>query len=128
MRIPQKNWLEWMVFAIGLILIGSVVTYLGKDALRSSQPDAHVVVRLGATEARGGHRYVPITLVNSGGRAAAGVHVEVLLERGNDVVERARFVVDLIPRGASREGWVAFDSPAAPGDRIRAGSVAFEAP
>ena len=128
MRIPDKNWLEWMVFAIGVLCIGVVVTFLGKDALVSSRAKAHIVVRLGQSEERAGHRYVPVTLVNSGGEAAAGVQVEVLLERGTEVIERARFVVDLIPRDATREGWVAFDSVAAPGDRIRAGGVAFGTP
>ena len=128
MRIPDKNWLEWIVFAIGVVCIGVVVTFLAKDALEPSRAKAHVVVRLGQAEEREGHRYVPITLVNSGGEAAAGVHVEVLLERGSEVIERARFVVDLLPREATRQGWVAFDSAAAPGDRIRAGGVAFGTP
>ena len=70
MRLPSKNWLEWSVFAIGLVCIGAVVGYLANDALRSSRSDASVVVRLGAAEDRGGRRYVPVTLVNSGGSHA----------------------------------------------------------
>ena len=128
MRVPRKNWLEWTVFAIGLLCIGAVVAYLANDALRSSHSAASVIVRLGAMEARDGRRYVPVTLVNSGGEAAAGVQVEVFLERGTRVVESARFVVDLLPPDARREGWVAFDSAAAAGDRVRAGAVAFGTP
>lgn len=128
MRVPSKNWLEWSVFVIGLLCVGAVVGYLVKEATRESGAAAHLVVRLGPPEDRGGRRYVPVTLVNSGDDAAAGVHVEVLLERGDQVVERARLLVDLVPRHASREGWVAFDSARAPGARIRAGGVAFGKP
>ncbi len=128
MRVPEKNWLEWAVFALGILCIGAVVAFLAKDALQSAHAPAHVVVRLGQTEERAGQRHVPVTLLNSGGEAAAGVQVEVLLERDSEIVERARFVMDLIPRGATREGWVAFESPVAPGDRIRTGGVAFGGP
>ncbi len=128
MRVPSKNWLEWTVFAVGLVCIGAVIAHLATDTLRSSRADASVIVRLGPTEARDGRRYVPVTLVNSGGKAAAGIDVEVLLERGTQVVERARFVVDLLPPEGTREGWVAFDSAGAAGDRIRTGAVAFGTP
>lgn len=128
MRVPSKNWLEWSVFVVGLLCVGAVVGYLVKEATREPGPAAHIVVRLGAAEERGGRRYVPVTLVNSGEDAVAGVHVEVLLERGRQVVERARLLVDLVPRHASREGWVAFDSAGAPGERIRTGGVAFGKP
>jgi uncharacterized protein (TIGR02588 family) len=128
MRLPEKNWLEWVVFAIGVLCIGAVISLLARDALRSPGAEASVVVRFGEMERRAGHQYVPITVVNSGGQAATGVQVEVLLDRDGQVVDRARFVVDLIPRNARREGWVAFDSAAAPGVRVRTGGVAFEAP
>lgn len=128
MKIPDKNWLEWSVFAVGLLCIGLVVGYLVRDAASEAGTPAQVVVRLGEAEERGGRRYVPVTLVNSGGDAAAGVEVEVVLERGDRIVERARLLFDLVPRDASREGWVAFDSAAAPGERIRTGGVAFGEP
>ena len=128
MRVPVKNWLEWTVFVIGLFCIGAVVAYLAADALRSAHGGAEVIVRLGEPERRDGRRYVPVTVVNSGGTAADAVQVEVVLERGERLVERAVLLVDLIPRNASREGWVAFDSAAVPGDRIRAGGVAFGQP
>ena len=125
MRIPEKNWLEWTVFVVGLVCIGVVVAFLARGALRSDSDAADVIVRLGRTEQRDGRRYVPVTLVNSGGKAAEAVRVEVVLERGGSVVERAALLVDLLPRNATRDGWVAFDSIGAPGDRIRAGGVAF---
>lgn len=128
MKIPRKNWLEWSVFAVGLLCIGLVVGYLVRDAASEAGTPAQVVVRLGDAEQRGGRRYVPVTLVNSGGDAAAGVEVEVVLERGDRIVERARLLFDLVPREATREGWVAFDSAAAPGERIRTGGVAFGEP
>ena len=128
MKIPRKNWLEWSVFAIGLLCIGLVVGYLIRDAASEAGTPAQVVVRLGDAEHLGGRRYVPVTLVNSGGDAAAGVEVEVVLERGDRIVERARLLFDLVPREATREGWVAFDSAAAPGERIRTGGVAFGEP
>ena len=128
MKIPRKNWLEWSVFAIGLLCIGLVVGYLIRDAASEAGTPAQVVVRLGDAEQRGGRRYVPVTLINSGGDAAAGVEVEVVLERGDRIVERARLLFDLVPREATREGWVAFDSAAAPGERIRTGGVAFGEP
>lgn len=128
MKLPAKNWLEWSVFAVGLLCIGLVIGYLVREAVSQSGTPAHIVVRLGEAEQRGGRRYVPVTLVNSGGDAAEGVQVEVVLERGDRIVERARLLFDLVPRDASREGWVVFDSAATPGERIRTGGVAFGEP
>ena len=125
MRVPSKNWLEWSVFAIGLLCIGAVVAYLAFDAMRPSRSPAEVIVRLGPVETRAGRGYVPVTVVNSGGDAASGIVVELLLDRGDRVVDRAQFVVDLLPRDATREGWASFDSAAGTGDRIRIGGIAF---
>jgi hypothetical protein len=32
-KAPQKNWLEWSVFAVGLALLLAIVGYLGYRAI-----------------------------------------------------------------------------------------------
>ena len=128
MEIPRKNWLEWSVFVLGLLSIGAVVGYLANDAFDAPRTGAQVVVRLGEPEQREAQSYVPITLTNLGGQAAAGVMVEVLMERGGVVVDRAQFAVDLLPRQSTRSGWAVFDSAPTAGVRARTGGVAFREP
>ncbi len=105
----EKNWLEWAVFGVGLVLVACTLGFLIYDGASSAgdvPPDVKVL--LGATEQRGEQFVVPVTVVNEGGQTAEGVTVEVSLERDGSPPERGEFAVAFLPRGGSREGFVTF--------------------
>ncbi|MBA3711812.1 MAG: hypothetical protein H0W76_05085 [Pyrinomonadaceae bacterium] len=109
MNTPEKNWLEWAVFAVGLVLVGAALGYLVYDAATFGNAPPDIEVRLDAPAQQRQHFTVPVTVINHGDLPAEGVRVEVVLEAsGAEEPERAELEIPLLPRGASREGAVAF--------------------
>lgn len=113
-----KNWLEWTVFALGLVLVGAVLGYLTYDALTrgSRAPDLHVLV--GEPLPRGGRWLVPVLVTNHGDRTAEDVHLEVRLHRRDGEVETAPLEFPFVPRQARRRGWASFAADPAQGGRL----------
>ncbi len=108
MKHPQKNWLEWSVFAMSLCIVLASLGYLGVSALREKRTPPDLRISAGtAIGGAGGYR-VPIVIRNAGHSTAATVHVEVLLLRGDEVVESAELDLPFVPRQSEREGWVTF--------------------
>jgi uncharacterized protein (TIGR02588 family) len=119
----QKNWIEWLVFGVGLVLVLGTLAALTRQALLVDRGPARVEVRLGTPRAErpGGTRLlVPVTGINRGGETAERVRVEVLREhRGRS--ERAELEIDSLPRYAERSGWVLLEGDA--GDGAMTGRV-----
>lgn len=124
----EKNWLEWVVFAIGLVLVLATLSYLAYDAatLGDSPPD--VEVRAGEAIERRHNFIVPITLVNHGDQTAEGVVVEVVTESGGVEKERAEFTVAFLPRRSTREGWVVFKTDPRTAEQVKARVLGYEKP
>ncbi len=76
----EKNWLEWVVFGVGLVLVVSTLAYLVYDGATAADTPPDVEVRLGEPRPGGAGFLVPVTVVNRGGQTAEGVSVEVMLE------------------------------------------------
>jgi uncharacterized protein (TIGR02588 family) len=127
MKLPQKNWLEWSVFAVSLLLVASVIAYLAYDAatLGDSPPTMQVV--LGTPEQRAGAYAVPVSVTNRGDQTAEGVVVEVVLERGAEQ-EHAQFEIAFVPRGSTRKGWVMFQTDPRSADQLTGQVLGFELP
>ena len=105
----QKNWVEWAVFAVGLVLVVAALTYLVYEGATMGDDPPNLEVRLGTPEQRAHNFIVPVTVKNHGDETAEGVTVEVLLETGEGKTpERGELTVAFIPRLATREGFVAF--------------------
>ncbi len=117
-NIPHKNWLEWTVFAVGLLLLLGTVGYLAGQALTRGRAPAALSVSLGEPrahlEATPPHYVVPVTVRNDGARTAAEVDIEVRMTHG-DADERRELTFDFVPRGSSRSGAVAFEVEPDPG-------------
>jgi uncharacterized protein (TIGR02588 family) len=124
----EKNWLEWVVFGVGLILVVSTLAYLVYDGATSADTPPDIEVRLGEPRPGGPGFLVPVTVVNRGGQTAGGVSVEVVLEAaGSPEPERGEFTLAFLPRGGTREGWVAFRSDPRAG-RLTARASGYEKP
>src|SRR5829696_4550948 len=89
----QKNWFEWVVFAVGLALVVATLAYLAYDAATITDAPPSIEVRAGEPLQREHNFIVPVTLVNKGDQTAEGVMVEVVLESGGQAGERAEFTV-----------------------------------
>jgi len=108
-RRVEKNWLEWAVFGVGLLLVAGALGYLVYDGASAGDAPPAVEVRLGEPRPTGHNYVVPVTVTNHGDHTAEGVTVEVTLEgAGGGEPERGELTVAFLPRRATREGWVAF--------------------
>ena len=124
----EKNWLEWVVFGVGLLLVVSTLAYLVYDGATAADTPPDVEVRLGEPRPGGAGFLVPVTVVNRGGQTAEGVAVEVVLETaGSPEPERGEFTVAFLPRRGTREGWVSFRSDPRAG-RLTARASGYEKP
>lgn len=109
MKKPQKNWLEWAVFAVSALLITAVISFLVYESATIGDAPPDVYVQIGTPEARTGYFAVPIEVINKGDHTAEGVHIEVVLKSGAEE-ETGEFEIAFLPRRGSREAWVTFKS------------------
>jgi len=109
MKKVQKNWLEWIVFAVGLILVSYTLGHLIFAGASMGREPPSIEVRLGSSERRQFNFVVPVKVINHGDETAAGVRIEVVMEAGGEEKERAELDVAFLPRHATREGWVTFE-------------------
>ncbi len=122
----EKNWLEWAVFAVGLALVCGVLGFLAYDGATTADAPAEFQIELGRHERRDDGFHLPVSVKNSGGETAEGVHVEVVLE-ASGATERGEFVVAFLPRGGTREASVTFHSDPGAGN-MRARVLGYEKP
>ncbi len=109
MKKTRKNWLEWVVFALGLILVSATLGYLLYAGASMGHEPPSLEVRLGVPEQRQFNFIVPVTVVNHGDETAEGVRVEVVMESGGEEKARGELDVAFLPCHATREGWVTFE-------------------
>ena len=108
MKRNQKNWLEWAVFALGLLLVSSTLAYLIYAGASMGHEPPILEVRVGTPEQRQFNFIVPVTVINHGDETAEGVRIEVVMESGGEEQARGELDVAFLPRHATREGWVTF--------------------
>ena len=109
MKKPQKNWLEWSVFALSAVLIAAVLGFLVYETAHIGNAPPDIQVQIRTPEARTGYFAVPIEVMNKGDHTAEGVHVEVTLKSGSEE-QKGDFEIAFLPRRGSREAWVTFKS------------------
>lgn len=125
----KKNWLEWTVFAVGLLLtLGTVGVLVYELASQGDRMPPTIVVRLGASEKRADHYAVPVTVENKGDETAEGVHIQVTLDlESQGQPETADFNVQFLPGHGTWEGWVTFRSDPATGT-LQARPLGYQKP
>ena len=109
MKKMQKNWVEWMVCAVSLILVSYTLGYLIYAGASMGREPPSIEVRLGKPEPRQFNFVVPVKVLNHGDETAEGVRIEVVMETGGEEKARGELNVAFVPRHATREGWVAFE-------------------
>jgi uncharacterized protein (TIGR02588 family) len=124
----EKNWFEWVVFGVGLVLVVSTLAYLAYDAATISDVPPSIEVRVSEPQQRPHNFIVPVTLINHGDQTAEGVQIEVVLEQDGQEKERSEFAVAFLPRRSTREGWVAFQTDPRTSGQIKARVLGYEKP
>lgn len=116
----KKNWLEWIVFAIGLTLTLTTLGYLTFLGLRRGQQPPVFKVTVSSPQKVPDGYQLRVDVYNQGDITAQSVQVEV-----ENQSERARFQIDFVPEHSSGKGWVVFSKePEYPKGRV----VGFTAP
>ena len=105
----QKNWLEWIVFAMGSLVVAFTLAYLTYAGVTVGDSPPSIEVRLGIPAQQSYNFIVPVTVINHGDETAAGVHIEVVMESGGEEKARGQLEIPFVPRRSTREGWVAFE-------------------
>ncbi len=108
MKKPQKNWLEWTIFACSLVIVLGTVGVLLYEAFSSGNKPADPQVRLGAVEVHEGYFAVPVRVENRGDETAENVHLAIELKLPGGESERGEFDLPYLPRRATRHAWVTF--------------------
>lgn len=129
MKKLQKNWLEWVVFAISLVLVITTLGYLVYDGATFSNTPPNIELKLGKAQAQAENRYiVPVNATNRGDTTAEGVQIEVTLNSGGKEQENAQFEIAFLPRHSTGEGWVTFTTDPRTVDKIEARVLGWEKP
>lgn len=124
----EKNWLEWIVFAVSLVLVVSVLGYLVYDSATLGDTPPNFEFQVGKPQPQLNHFAVPVAVTNQGDETAEGVQVEVVLESGGKEQESAEFEIAFLPRHSTREGWVTFAADPRTVDQIKVRVLGFEKP
>ena len=127
MAKPDKNWLEWTVFAVGLVLVLTTLGFLVRESLAGAGGPPDGVARLGTPRASAGGFMVPVEVANLGKGTAEDVQVTVTLDLPDGDPEEAELDIAFLPRDSRRNGWVTFRSDPGKGS-LRLGPIAFEIP
>ncbi len=128
MEKVEKNWLEWIVFGISVVLVMGLVVYLLWNGFNDDTSPPNIVVELGEVSQQGDRYSIPIKLSNTGGQTAKAVTVEVTLMQGEQELETAQLDVDFVPRDSYRHGWVTFTENPADADEIETHVLGYEVP
>jgi uncharacterized protein (TIGR02588 family) len=124
---PEKNWLEWTVFGVGLVLVLATLGYLARESLVREDGPPEVIAQLGTPRPSAGGYLVPIEVSNVGNDTAEDVRVPVFLNLPDGAREEAELDVAFLPRGSVRNGWASFRNDPSRGS-LTVGAIAFEVP
>jgi uncharacterized protein (TIGR02588 family) len=122
----EKNWLEWIVFAVASVLTIGLIAVLLWDSSRSSPEPVRCEVLLESALRQGTGYRIPVKAVNRGGRTAENVLIEVALLRGSETLETATLEILFLPREGSRQGFVEFTMDPGESDRIETRCVGYQ--
>lgn len=124
----QKNWLEWLVFALSFVLVLCTLGYLVYDGATSAKTPANIELELGNPQPQANRFIIPVSVTNSGDTTAETVQIEVKLESAGKEQESAQFEIGFLPRHSQREGWVTFQTDPRTVEEMTAKVLGFEQP
>lgn len=127
MNVPEKNRVEWMVFAASVALIALVIGTLVRYEITRPDTPPELQVRTTGTRATGQGFAVGVEVENLGGEAASDAVVEVEMTGPDGASQRGEVHLSFVPHGAVRNGEVVFTGNPA-GATLRARVLGYERP
>ncbi|RIJ41389.1 hypothetical protein [Pontibacter oryzae] len=124
----EKNWLEWSVFVISLLLVLGIIGYLGYKSYIQEPSTPELFVETWLEPAKHAPNRYHVVLHNKGGATAEEVTIEFTLVKQGAEPEKAELQLPFAPQQSKREGWVGFSGPAAPTDSLQARVVSYKKP
>jgi uncharacterized protein (TIGR02588 family) len=128
MKRLEKNWLEWSVFALSFTLVAGMLIYLIHDAVTRGNAPPDLIVHLGEAKAQEDHFLMPVLVTNHGDLTAKDIQIEVTLTGASESGERATFEIEFLPRQATHEGWVTFQSDPHAAKAVKARVLGYQKP
>ncbi|NHC33206.1 hypothetical protein [Scytonema millei] len=128
MKKLEKNWLEWIVFVISLILVLFTLGYIVYDGATLGETPPNIELQLDRPQPQGDRFIVPVTATNRGDETAETVQIEVTLNNDGKEAETAEFEIAFLPRHSTRRGWVTFQTDPRTVEQIEARVLGFEKP
>jgi uncharacterized protein (TIGR02588 family) len=98
MKKLEKNWLEWIVFGISLILVLFTLGYIVYDGATLGETPPNIELQLGQPQPQSDRFIVPVTATNRGDETAETVQIEVTLNSDGREEETAEFEIAFLPR------------------------------
>lgn len=99
---------EWLVAALGLLLLLATLGYLGYHALAEPRRPPEPVAQVVRVERLAQGFLVRVRVANRGGETASALKLAGVLKRGDEVVEESEADFQYLPGGSSREGGLFF--------------------
>lgn len=120
--------LEWVVAALGLVLVLASVGVLGWHALKSPGEGAPAIaIEVRSIKPQGGSYLVEVRVRNTGESAAADLHIAGELWSGDRQLQRSELVLDHLPAGSSRQAGFFFSQDPR-GHRLELRAEGFQRP
>ena len=124
----EKNWLEWLVFGISLLLLLAIFGYLGYQVKTHDTTDPDVLVEANYDPSENAPNRYQVTIMNKGGTTAEEVTAEFILYSGGKEKEKSELQIAFSPKNSRREGWVTFSGEPATSDSVAARVKSFKKP
>lgn len=107
-RAGRTSPLEWLIAALGALLVSGAVAFLLHDAV--TEPDSPPLLEVGVDTVIAGPQgfVVKFRIRNGGQETAASVQVAGELRSDSGVVEQAETTVEFVPAEAERGGGLLF--------------------
>lgn len=99
---------EWIVAALGLVLLCASLGYLGWHALRGGSEVPSPAVRVIGIENQAGRYVVRLRVTNQSPATAAALRIEGVLRQGGQEVERSDTEFQYLPGRSSVQGGLFF--------------------
>lgn len=124
----EKNWLEWTVFGISLLLVLAIIGYLGYKNYTQKPTTPDLYVQTWLEPAKYAHNRYHVVLHNKGGATAEEVLIEFTLIKAGAKPETSELQIPFAPQQSKREGWVGFSGQAEPTDSLQVRVVSYKKP
>jgi uncharacterized protein (TIGR02588 family) len=124
----KKNFLEWTVFTVSLLLVLSTVVYLIYQLYTEKEETPDIQTEYWADPSEHNPYRYRVVLYNRGGQTAESVTVELTVKQGNKNIEKAELQISFVPKESKREGWVNFSKDPTKADTLEARVLSYKKP